>query len=96
VKRILLSVKELAFELGISEKSVRRAYRKREIPGERICRMIRFDLDRVREAMRSKGLHEALRAGAVRSGAARRRGPRPRPRPGNTGAQITKRVSRRS
>ena len=74
VKKSLLSVKELAVELGISEISVRRAYRNGEIPAKRICRMIRFNLELVLEAMRAKGLPAALRAGAVRVGDSRPRG----------------------
>lgn len=48
MKRTLLSVKELAGELGVSTDSVYRAYRKGEIPAEQINRMIRFDLEKVR------------------------------------------------
>ena len=54
MKRTWLSVKELAHELGISADSVYRAYRKREIPAFQICRTIRFDLEKVRHAMRRK------------------------------------------
>ena len=54
MKRTWLSVKELAHELGISADSVYRAYRKREIPAFQICRIIRFDLEKVRHAMRKK------------------------------------------
>jgi excisionase family DNA binding protein len=54
VKRTWLSVKELAHELGISSDSVYRAYRKREIPAVQICRIIRFDLEKVRCAMEKK------------------------------------------
>ena len=51
MKRTLLSVKELAQELGISPDSIYRAYRSGEIPGEQIARTIRFDLLLVRQAM---------------------------------------------
>jgi excisionase family DNA binding protein len=51
MKRTLLSVKELAQELGISTDSVYRAYRTGEIPGAQIARIIRFDLGRVLRAM---------------------------------------------
>ena len=50
VKRELLTVKELAAELPIQ-----RAYRKGEIPAEWLCRMARFDLDKVRLAMERNG-----------------------------------------
>lgn len=78
MKSTLLSVKELAVALGVSELSVRRAYLKGGIPGERICRMLRFDLDRVREAMRVNGLVKEVRAVAVRVGDSRPRGRHPR------------------
>ena len=42
----LLSAKELAVKLGVSEKSIQRAYRKGEIPVERLCNLLRFDLER--------------------------------------------------
>ena len=84
----LLSVKELATELGVSVDSVRRAYWKGQIPAFRICRMLRFDLERVRQLLSAKGLTGALRASAVRVGDSRPRGRRQRPRGGNTGARI--------
>jgi excisionase family DNA binding protein len=59
VKKTWWSVKELAHELGISADSVYRAYRKREIPAFQICRTIRFDLEKVRYAMKNKA--EAMR-----------------------------------
>lgn len=54
MKRTLLSVKELAEELGISVDSVYRAYRSGEIPGAQIARTIRFDLQQVRQAMEAR------------------------------------------
>ncbi len=39
MKQDLLTVKELAAELRMSVKSIRRAYRKGEIPVEWLCRM---------------------------------------------------------
>ncbi len=47
----LLTVKELAVELGISAKTVYRAYRNREIPAAQFRRMLMFDLREVRRAM---------------------------------------------
>ena len=79
--RNLLSVKELAVALGVSEDSVRRAYLKGEIPGARLCRMIRFDLNRVLETINGNGLHKAVRAGAVRIGDSRPHGRRLSKRP---------------
>jgi len=54
MKRTLLSVKELAQELGISTDSVYRAYRKKEVPAAQINRMIRFNLEKVHRAMEKK------------------------------------------
>lgn len=68
----LLSVKELATELGVSVDSVRRAYWKGHIPAFRICCMLRFDLEQVRQLLSAKGLPGALRASAVRVAAANR------------------------
>ena len=81
MKRTLLSVKELAVELGISEPSVRRAYLTGQLPGARICRMIRFDLQRVLDALHARGLNRAVQAGAVRIGDSRPHGRRPSSRP---------------
>jgi excisionase family DNA binding protein len=50
----LICVKELAVELGVSEKTVRRAVWSGAIPFFRICRTLRFDVDAVREAMRQR------------------------------------------
>jgi len=54
MKRTLLSVKELAQELGISTDFVYRAYQSGEIPGAQIARTIRFDLVLVRRAMEAR------------------------------------------
>ena len=54
MKPTLLSVKELAQELGISTDSVYRAYRKKEIPAAQINRMIRFDFEKVKQAMEQR------------------------------------------
>jgi excisionase family DNA binding protein len=48
----LLSVKELAAELGVSAATVRRAVWRGAIPSFRIGRVLRFDVDAVLEAMR--------------------------------------------
>lgn len=71
----LLTAKELAMELGVSLNTVMRAFHRGQIPGERIGRLIRFDLPRVRKVMRQRGRPEkADGAGAVRIGASRPRG----------------------
>ena len=55
MKRVWLSVKELAEEYGVSTDSVYRAYRNGRIPGHQLERMIRFDLEEVRRATRERG-----------------------------------------
>ncbi|MBS0160184.1 MAG: helix-turn-helix domain-containing protein [Nitrospira sp.] len=90
-----LTVDELAAVLKVSPKSIRRAYRKGEIPVDRFCRFVRFDLERVKEALKSRGndvsfvesrKNEGQRSAA--GGASRRRAQRPSPRLGKTGASI--------
>ena len=82
MKRTLLSVKELAHQLGISADSVYRAYRRKEIPAAQINRMIRFDFEKVCQAMEKKarGLpnREYRKQGAI-AGASRQRAPRTAP-----------------
>ncbi len=94
MKTLLLTIDQLAAILQISVKSIRRAYRKGQIPVERICRFVRFDLERVKEAMQDNGLGRSpfiSREPGQRSatgGASRRRTQRTRPRLGKTGASI--------
>ena len=90
-----LTVDELAAALKVSPKSIRRAYRKGEIPVDRFCRFVRFDLERVKEALRAKGhgvtFVESTRNEGQRSatgGDGRRRAQRPSPRLGKTGASM--------
>ena len=90
-----LTVDELAAALKVSPKSIRRAYRKGEIPVDRFCRFVRFDLERVKEALKAKGhgvtFVESRKNEGQRSatgGVSRRRAQRPRPRLGKTGASI--------
>ena len=65
MKPVLLSVKELAHELGVSMQSIRRAYWHGLIPGYRIHKMLRFDEERVRQIFLERG-HSTM---ARRSGA---------------------------
>ncbi|MBX3234804.1 MAG: helix-turn-helix domain-containing protein [Nitrospiraceae bacterium] len=96
MKKVLLTVEELAAALQISVKSVRRAYWKGDIPVERVCRFVRFDLDAVKAALREKGhvsLQRCLSERTQRSatgGDSRRRAQRTRPRLGKTGASIAR------
>jgi DNA-binding transcriptional regulator YhcF (GntR family) len=83
MKRTLLSVKELAQELGISTDSVCRAYRTGEIPGVQIARIIRFDLGQVLRVMeeRAKAMPNSQCAQRrATAGASRRRAAIKRPR----------------
>ena len=94
MKKTWLTIDELALELQVSVKSIRRTYRKGQIPVERICRFVRFDLDRVKAAMQGNGQGQTpftSRQQGQRSatgGDRRRRAQRPRPRLGKTGASI--------
>ena len=83
MKRTLLSVKELAQELGISTDSVYRAYRKGEIPAAQINRMIRFNLEKVHRAMEKKAKampNSQCAKQRATGGASRRRAQQKRPR----------------
>ncbi len=73
----LLTVKELAGELGISAKTVYRAYRNREIPAGQFRRILLFDLEQVRRAMeqRAKAMpnQKCTKGKRAPGGASRRR-----------------------
>ena len=94
MKKTWLTIDELALELQVSVKSIRRAYRKGQIPVERICRFVRFDLERVKAAMRGNGQGQSPFASpehgqrSAQGGASRRRAQRTSPRLGKTGASI--------
>ena len=80
MKRTLLSVKEVAQELGVSAQSIRRAYWRGEIPAYRISTMLRFDLERVQRIFLAKGLprflrHPGARPAATAGGAQRDKAP---------------------
>ncbi|HNN44298.1 MAG TPA: helix-turn-helix domain-containing protein [Nitrospira sp.] len=90
-----LTVDELAAVLKVSPKSIRRAYRKGEIPVDRFCRFVRFDLERVKEALKAKGDRpsfvlpkKTVGQRSATGGASRRRAQQTRPRLGKTGASI--------
>ncbi len=90
-----LTVDELAAVLKVSPKSIRRAYRKGEIPVDRFCRFVRLDLERVKEALKAKGnrpffvlLKKTVGQRSATGGASRRRAQQTRPRLGKTGASI--------
>jgi hypothetical protein len=62
----LLSVKEVAQELGASAQSIRRAYWRGDIPAYRISQMLRFDLERVQRIFLAKGLSRIIRPRGAR------------------------------
>ncbi len=95
MRRLWITADQLAAKLGVSVKSIRRAYRKGEIPVDRFCRFVRFDLERVKEALKAKGREltfvlskEDVGQRSATGGASRRRAQRPSPRLGKTGASI--------
>ena len=55
MRRLWITADQLASRLGVSVKSIRRAYWKGEIPVDRFCRFVRFDLERVKEALQANG-----------------------------------------
>jgi excisionase family DNA binding protein len=66
MKPRLLSVKEVAQELGVSAQSIRRAYWRGEIPAYRISKILRFDLERAQRILLEKGLARSVRHGRAR------------------------------
>ncbi|UVT15539.1 MAG: helix-turn-helix domain-containing protein [Nitrospira sp.] len=80
MKRTLLSVKEVAHELGVSVQSIRRAYWSGSIPAYRVNKMLRFDLERVQQIFLAKGSARGVRASSMRpaapaGGASRKKAP---------------------
>ena len=102
MRRFWINAEQLAAKLGVSVKSIRRAYRKGEIPVDRFCRFVRFDLERVKEALQANGHWPSFVEGerkrgprSAQGGASRRRAQRPRPRLGKTGASIAQKPRRK-
>ena len=102
MRRFWINADQLAAKLGVSVKSIRRASRKGEIPVDRFCRFVRFDLERVKEALQAKGHWPSVVEGerkrvprSAQGGASRRRAQRTRPRPGKTGASIARMARRK-
>jgi len=80
MRRTLLSVKEVAQELGVSVQSIRRAYWRGEIPAYRINKMLRFDLERVQQIFLANGSARGVRPSSGRptapaGGAPRKKAP---------------------
>ena len=96
MKPTLLSVKEVAQELGVSAQSIRRAYWRGEIPASRISTMLRFDLERVQQIFWQKGCEDRTTTRSATAGQGRRRAQQQRPRSVKRGRNFqgsTRRVS---
>lgn len=96
----LLTVKQLAGELGISAKTVYRAYRNREIPAGQFRRMLLFDLEQVRRAMeqRAKAMpyQKCTKVKRAPGGRGRRRARSHRPRTVKRGRNFQQSLRRNS
>ena len=97
---MLLTAKELATALDVHVTTIRRAYRKKAIPYEKLCKLYFFDLEKVRHAMREEGLdplpvqgHDTRRAAA---GESRRRAQSISPRSVKRGRNFQKSTRRRA
>ncbi|BFU94365.1 MAG: hypothetical protein NTNFB02_10870 [Nitrospira sp.] len=97
MKRQSLSVKQLAEELGVHEDTIYRGYSKKMIPGRRVCRVLRFDLEQVLRALDRNGERrpEAIRYGAT-GGDSRRRARTISPRSVKRGRNFQKSSRRRA
>lgn len=102
MKSTWLTVPELAAVLKVSVVSIRRAYWKGLLPVIRFGRMVRFDLDHVRQAIERNGHHVLHNLNTTKvsgrrapGGASRRRDGQPSPRIVKRGRKFQSR-SRRS
>lgn len=84
-----MSVKELAEFIGVSTDTIRRAFRKGEIPAIRVKTALRFDLDEVLRYMQRNADARYGRNPGAPGGDRRPRAGATSPRTGNTGAQTT-------
>jgi len=98
MKRRFLSVKELAEELGVHEDTIYRAHLKKLIPVKKVCKVLRFDLDKVLKAFAAHASDKRQKPSTRRAiaGASRRRAAKKRPRSVKRGRNFqgsTRRVS---
>ena len=74
---MLLTAKELAQALDVHITTIRRAYRTKRIPYERLSKLYFFDLEHVRSVMRQEGLDLSVsgaeRGSRATGGVSRRR-----------------------
>jgi excisionase family DNA binding protein len=73
MKRRYLSVKELAEELGVHEDTIYRAHLKNVIPVKRVCKVLRFDLEKVLKAFAAHGRKTSSKESKRTTGGASRR-----------------------
>ena len=73
MKRRFLSVKELAEELGVHEDTIYRAHLKKLIPVQKVCKVLRFELDKVLKAFAAHAATKQLKQ--IRQARDRRRQP---------------------
>ena len=75
-----LSIKELGAFIGVSTDTIRRAYRRGEIPAIRVKTALRFDLREVRTCMqRNAAIRFGARSASAPDGENRPRAGRPAP-----------------
>jgi hypothetical protein len=99
MKTTLLSVKEIALIMGVSTQSIRRSYWKGDIRAFRVCKMLRFDLEHVREVFLTNGLPGSRAAqvtGDATAGNRRRRARTISPRSVKRGRNFQKSTRRRA
>lgn len=88
-----VSVRELAGLMQVSTDTIRRAYRKGEIPAIRVKTALRFNLDEVRRSMQRHAEARYGRHPGARGGTRRPRAGTTSPRTGDTGALATELVT---
>lgn len=84
-----VTIKELAELIGVSTDTIRRAFRKGEIPAIRVRTALRFDLNEVLRYMQRNAEARYGTKACAADGTCRPRAGTPSPRTGNTGAQTT-------
>jgi excisionase family DNA binding protein len=98
MKRLWVTVKQLAEEFGVNQETVYRAYRTGKIPGSQMGRNIRFDLDEVHRVMRQRAeaMPNSECTRRATGGASRRRAKAKSPRTVKRGRNFRKRTRRRT
>jgi excisionase family DNA binding protein len=84
-----VSIKELAELIGVSTDTIRRAFRKGEIPAIRVKTALQFNLDEVLRYMQRNAEARYGTKACAADGVRRPRTGTRSPRTGNTGAQTT-------